>query len=344
MMRRSTLPGRQATLPLPPRRTRLAIAGLLLAVVAFGMPSQTSAQETKPSNQTIRLMVTFAPGGGVDVVARLIAERLTASLGQTVIVENRPGAAGVIAGRQVASAEPNGTTVLVASNPLLINQLLKPETNFKIADELTPVASVAPQAIVIVTSPQAPAHSLKDLLTLARQKPLNYATTGAGSLSHLAVEFLLASQPGLRMQHVPFPGAAPTLTAVVANQVEVGSATIPPAVPLIKSGKIQAVVVASEQRSAQLPDVPTFSEAGAPSLPVLAWVGFFVSAKTPKPIVERLSKAIVDAARLPDVRKKFSEMGFEDKASDSAQFNRELSAELAIWSDVVKKANLVGAN
>ncbi|MBN9050233.1 MAG: tripartite tricarboxylate transporter substrate binding protein [Rhizobiales bacterium] len=308
------------------------------------MPSRTAAQETIPSNQTIRLIVTFAPGGGVDVVARLIADRLTTSLGQTVIVENRPGAAGIIAGRQVASAEPNGTTVLVASNPLLINQLLKPETNFKIADELAPVASVAPQAIVIVTSPQVPAHSLKDLLSLARQKPLNYATTGAGSLSHLTVEFLLTSQPGLRMQHVPFPGAAPALTAVVANQVEVGSATIPPAVPLVKSGKIQAVAVASEQRSAQLPDVPTFGEAGVPSLPVLAWVGFFVSAKTPKPIVDRLSKAIVEVARLPDVRKKFGEMGFEDKASDAGQFSRELAAELAIWSDVVKKANLVGAN
>lgn len=343
-MRRSTSPGRQALLPLPFDRIRFAVVGFLFAVAAFGAPSRTAAQETIPSNQTIRLIVTFAPGGGVDVVARLIADRLTASLGQTVIVENRPGAAGIIAGRQVASAEPNGTTVLVASNPLLINQLLKPETNFKIADELAPVASVAPQAIVIVTSPQVPAHSLKDLLSLARQKPLNYATTGAGSLSHLTVEFLLTSQPGLRMQHVPFPGAAPALTAVVANQVEVGSATIPPAVPLVKSGKIQAVAVASEQRSAQLPDVPTFGEAGVPSLPVLAWVGFFVSAKTPKPIVDRLSKAIVEVARLPDVRKKFGEMGFEDKASDAGQFSRELAAELAIWSDVVKKANLVGAN
>lgn len=342
-MRRLPSPGRQATLPLSSRMLRILGAGLIAAAVS-GTASQTSAQEMRPSSQPIRLVVTFAPGGGVDVVARLIAERLTTSLGQTVIVENRPGAAGVIAGRQVASAEPNGTTVLVASNPLLINQLLKPDSNFRIADELTPVASVAPQAVAIVASPQLPAQSLKDVLALARQKPLNYATTGAGSLSHLAVEFLLTSQPGLRMQHVPFPGAAPALTAVVADQVEVGSATVPPAVPLIKSGKIKALAVASERRSAQLPDVPTFAEAGVPSLPVLAWVGFFVSAKTPKPVVDHLSKAIVDAARLPDVRRKFGEMGFEDKASGATEFDHELSAELAIWSDVVKKANLVGAN
>jgi len=326
------------------RLMRFPVVGLVLALSALATPAPASAQDAKPANQTIRLIITFAPGGGVDVVARIIAERLTASLGQTVIVENRPGAAGVIAGRQVASAEPNGTTVLVASNPLLINQLLKPESNFKIADELTPVASVAPQAIVIVASPELPANSLKDLLALARQKPLNYATTGAGSLSHLAVEFLLTGQPGLHMQHVPFPGAAPALTAVVANQVEVGSATVPPAVPLIKSGKVKALAVASEQRSTQLPEVPTFGEAGAPPLPVLAWVGFFVSAKTPKPVVDRLSQAIVDAARLPDVRKKFSEMGFEDRTSDAAQFDRELAAELAIWSDVVRKANLAGQN
>ena len=299
------------------------------------------ANDPPRSSQPVRFIVTFAPGGGVDAVARIIAERLTSLVGQNVVVENRPGAAGVIAGRQVASADPDGRTVLVTSNPLLINQVLKPETNFVISKELTPVASVAPQSIVIVTSSESPASSLKDLFEQARKRSINYSTTGTGSLSHLAVEFLLASQSGVQMQHIPFQGAAPALTAVMAGQVEVGSSTVPPAVPLLTSNKLRALAVANASRSSVLPSVPTFSEAGFATLPVSAWVGFFVSAKTPKSVADRLSQDILAAADQDDSKKKFLEMGFEPSSSGSTAFSRELQAELDTWTGVAAKAKLL---
>ncbi len=319
-----------------------SLRGLSALVVAAACALSMSSPARAQSGSPVRFVVAFAPGGGVDVVARMIGERVSASTGQTVVVENRPGAAGVIAARQVATAEPNGKTVLVASNPLLINEILRPDANFRIDDELTPVAGVAPQAVVLVASPELQVSSLKELLEVASKRPLNYATTGTGSLSHLAVEYLL-SQTGVRMQHVPFTGAGPTLTAVVANQVHVGSATVPPAVPLVAAGKLKALATAGERRAALLPDVPTFGEAGAKPLPVAAWVGFFVSKKTPQEGVTSISSAIVTAARDPEIRKKLAELGYEDRTTDAAEFARDLATERLIWGDVAKKANLIGA-
>jgi tripartite-type tricarboxylate transporter receptor subunit TctC len=317
---------------------RLVVLGVAAACAIFLMSASLARAQ---SGQTVRFVVAFAPGGGVDVVARMIGDRVAASTGQTVIVENRPGAAGVIAARQVVAAEPNGKTILVASNPLLINEILRPGGNFHIDDELSPVAGVAPQAIVLVASPELQVSSLKELLDVAAKQPLNYATTGTGSLSHLAVEYLLA-QTGSRMQHVPFTGAGPALTAVVANQVHIGSATVPPAVPLVTAGKVKALATAGEKRAALLPEVPTFGEAGAKPLPVAAWVGFFVSKKTPQAATDSISAAIIAAAGEPEVRKKLSELGYEDRTTDAAQFARDIAIERAIWDDVAKKANLIG--
>lgn len=308
---------------------------LLLAHILAPANAQT------PSSQPIRFEVAFAPGGGADLVARIIADQLNNHLGQKIVVENRPGAAGVIAARQVTGAGPETPSVLVASNPLLINQIIRPDTDFEIAKELIPLASVAPQQIVIVCNPQLPIKSLKELMDLGRTRNLNYGTTGTGSLSHLAVAYLLMSQSGIKMQHVPFTGASPALTAVMAGQVEVGSSTVPPALPLIKSGKLRALAVAGDKRSAMLPNVPTFAQAGFPSLSTLAWTGFFTSAKTSKVTAARISKLILEAAAMPEARAKFAELGFEPQSYGMDDFSRQLAAELHIWTDVVNKLNLV---
>lgn len=319
-------------------RRWFAIAAMGVALLLSNALNPANAQPI--SSQPIRFEVAFAPGGGADVVARIIADQMTNSLGQTVVVENRPGAAGVIAARQVTGAGPETPSVLVASNPLLINQIIRPDTDFEIAKELIPVASVAPQPIVIVCNPQLPVNSLKELMDLARTRDLNYGTTGTGSLSHLAVAYLLMSQPGIKMQHIPFTGASPALTAVMAGQVEVGSSTVPPALPLIKSGKLRALAIASSERSAMLPDVPTFAQAGFPPLPAPAWTGFFVSAKTPRAMALRISKMILKAAALPEAQAKFAQLGFEPRSYGLDEFSRQLAAELQIWTEVVKKLNL----
>ncbi|MBV9953617.1 MAG: hypothetical protein JOZ70_00065 [Pseudolabrys sp.] len=311
----------------------LPVLSVGFALVAASI---ASAQDQRISSQPIRFIVMFAAGGGSDVVARYVADRMSTLQGQTVVVENRPGAAGVIAARQVLSSDPNGLTVLVASNPLLINQIIRPETKFEMLKELTPVASVAPQSVVLVTPPEFPANSLKELIDVAKKRDLNYGTTGAGSLSHLAVAYLLSSQPDVKMQHIPYAGSAPALTAVMANQVELGSSTVPPTIGLIAGGKLKPIAIASANRSVMLPNVPTYAEAGFPALPVSVWTGFFVPKAAPKDVVDRLSKAILTASSGPEAQAKFKELGFEPSTSGAEKFNDELNAEFKIWADVVK--------
>ena len=316
------------------------LRAVLCAAMLF-LPSVTCAQDKRISSQTIRFVVAFAPGGGADIVARFIADRMSNVLDQNAIVENRPGAAGVIAAHQVASADPNGLTILVASNPLLINQVMKSDSDFDMFKELTPVASVAPQSIVIVASPSFPANSLKDLMKLSESRTINYGTTGTGSLSHLAVAFLGLSQPGAKLQHIPFTGGAPALTAAMAGQVDLAASTVPPAASLISSGKLKALAVASSTRSAMLPNVPTYAESGVQALPVgTSWTGFFVPKATPPDMVEKLSKAIVELASTPDSKAKFKELGFEPDSIGAEEFQRQLNLERGIWTDVVAKLGL----
>ncbi len=311
----------------------IAVTGIALLLADRLVPANAQAISSQP----IRFEVAFAPGGGADLVARIIADQLNNHFDQKVVVENRPGAAGVIAARQVTGTAPEIPSVLVASNPLLINQIIKPDTDFEIAKELIPLASVAPQQIVIVCNPQLPVNSLKELMDLARTRNFNYGTTGTGSLSHLAVAYLLMSQSGIKMQHVPFTGASPALTAVMAGQVEVGSSTVPPALPLINSGKLKALAVAGEERSAMLPSVPTFAQAGFSSLSALAWTGFFMSAKTSGAMASGISKLILKAAAMPEARAKFAKLGFEPQSYGMDEFSRQLAAELQTWTEVVKK-------
>ena len=202
-----------------------ALAALALLTAAPG----ANAQDNFPS-RTIRLVVSFPPGGGVDAVARLFADKMSAILGQTVVVENRGGAAGTIAGKQVAAAEPDGATVLVASNSMVVAQAMNPNVGLDIERDLHAVASVAPQAVIVVVAPDLPTATLKDLIELARTRKLNYGSPGAGSVPHLVLEYLFTSTAPARMEHIPYPGAAQALTGVLSKQIEVAVVTLPPAV------------------------------------------------------------------------------------------------------------------
>jgi tripartite-type tricarboxylate transporter receptor subunit TctC len=314
---------------------------IILCAAVFCASSTAYGQDKQISTDTIRFIVAFAPGGGADIVARFIADRMSTVLNQTAIVENRPGAAGVIAAHQVANSDPNGLTILVASNPLLINQVMKSDSDFDMFKELTPVASVAPQSIVIVATPSLPVISLKDLMKLAETRTINYGTTGTGSLSHLAVAYLALSQPNAKLQHIPFTGGAPALTAAMAGQVDLAASTVPPAASLISSGKLKALAVASSSRSTILPNVPTYAESGLKPLPVgTSWTGFFVPKATPPAMVQKLSKVIVDLSTTPESQEKFKQLGFEPDSVGAEEFARQLSVERGIWTDVVAKLGL----
>ena len=309
--------------------------------VLFGWLAPAAAQDKPFPSRTVRLVVGFPPGGGVDAVARMFADKMTAIFAQPVVVLNHGGAAGGIAGKQVSAEEPDGYTVLVNSNSMVIYSLMNPKAGLVVERDLQAVASVAPQAIIIVTPPDAKADSLNDLITLARTRPLNYGTPGSGSIPHLVIEQLLSTLPGVHMQNVPFQGASPALTAAMANQIDIASVTLPPAAPLVTAGKVKGIAVTSAKRAAALPQIPTAAESGYPTIVATAWTGFFVPPKTPKAVVDRLEQAILQVAAMPDIKEKLAVLGFEPTSTPGAQFRSELSTEIKTWTSVLEKANLV---
>jgi len=326
------------------RRQALAtLTGAIAFLAAMGcaiLPFPAAAQQGAYPSRTIRLVVSFPPGGGLDIIARMFAEKMTGILGQPVVVENRAGAAGAVAGKQVAAAAPDGYTVLVASNSMIVNQIMNPKSGLDTERDLLGVASVAPQAIVIVASPELKAGTLKDLIEVARTRSLNFGTPGPGSIPHLLFEQLLAALPGVKMTHVPFQGAGPALTGAMTNQVEVASVTLPPSVGLVRANKVKGIAVTTKARSKALPDIPTTTEAGFPSVVGTAWCGFFVPAKTPKAIADRLSAVFLQVAAMPDIQERLGKLGFETATTPGDQFQRDVSQEIKTWTAVVEKVGL----
>src|SRR6476646_5761251 len=247
-------------------------AGILLGVLLFAA-APAAAQDT---SRPLRLVVSFPPGGGVDAVARLFADRMGALFGQTVVVENRGGASGLIAGKQVAGAEPDGTSVLIASNSMVVAQVM----SLDIARDLKALASVAPQAIIITAQPDFAANTLPELIAVAKARRLNYGSPGAGSVPHLLGVYRFGSLAGVTLEHIPFPGAAQALTALLGKQIDLAMVTLAPAVTLVADGKMKGIAVTTPERSAALPQVPTAAESGYPGFSVSVWTGFFVPART----------------------------------------------------------------
>jgi len=312
-----------------------AIALLLLSLMG---PMSVSAQEG--TGRPLRLVVSFPPGGGVDAVARLFADKLGSLLGQTVVVENRGGASGIIAGKQVASAEPDGSSVLIASNSMVVAQVMSPNVGLDIERDLKALASVAPQAIIITSQPDLPANTLNALIALAKTRNLNYGSPGAGSVPHLLGVYLLGSLAGVTLEHIPFPGAAQALTALLGKQIDLAMVTLAPAVALVKDGKMKGIVVTTPERAAALPEIPTAAESGYPGFSVTVWAGFFVPAKTPNPIADRLGDAIIKVAEMPDIKTKLGQLGFEPTSIPGERFQRDVTAALGRWKAVVEKAGI----
>ncbi|HZO44501.1 MAG TPA: tripartite tricarboxylate transporter substrate binding protein [Xanthobacteraceae bacterium] len=319
------------------RTLTVTIALALLAGAALAAPA--AAQEVFPA-RPVRLIVSFPPGGGVDAVARLFADKMSPMLGQPVVVENRGGASGTIAGKQVATASPDGYSVLVASNSMLVATVMNPRSGLDIARELQAIASTAPQAVIVVARPDIPAASLKELIALARTRPLNYGSPGVGSVPHLVIEHLFTTIENARMEHIPFPGAAQALTGALGGQIEVAVVTLPPAVAQVAAGKLKGIAVTTPARAAALPEVPTTTEAGYPNVAVTVWNGFFVPAKTPKAIADKLGETILAVAAMPDVKARLGQLGFEPTSIAGEQFQRDVVTELKTWAEIVEKAGI----
>ena len=305
----------------------------LLLLLAGATSVLAQAYPTRP----VRLVVGFTPGGGVDINARLLAPKLGEYLGQQVIVENKPGAGTNIANEFVAKSAPDGYTLLINTAALAINMSLYRDLPFDALRDFAPVSVFSESPNVLVVNAKLPAHNLKELLALARGAPgkLNYSSAGVGTTQHLAAE-LLKLRTGTFIAHIPYKGTAPSLTGLIAGEVDLSFANIPAIQAHLKTGRLRALATAARQRDPQLPDVPTMSEAGVEGVDVVVWYGVLAPAGTQSEIVGTLARAIARAARDSEVRKRMLEQGAAPVGNTPEEFAKLLRAEVARWAEVVK--------
>ncbi|AKJ31086.1 MFS transporter [Caldimonas brevitalea] len=314
----------------------------MAAAVCITAAPAVSAQDEWPRAKPIRLVVPFAAGGTSDILARLLAQQLQLRLGQTVVVENKAGAGGVIGADAVAKAAADGYTLLlgtVASHA--INPALQPKLPYDAAKDFTPVMLLGSISNVLLVGAGQPVKTVQELVQQAKAQaaPLPFASAGTGSSQHMSGEtFKLMT--GARLTHVPYKGSAPAIQDVIGGQIPMSFETTVVALPHIRSGKVRALAVTSAQRSKALPDVPTMAEAGVPGFDVSSWQAFYAPAGTPPPIVKRLHEELSEIVAMPEVKARMDSLGVDHTPNTPEQFAAFGRDELAKWSRVVKQAKV----
>jgi tripartite-type tricarboxylate transporter receptor subunit TctC len=309
-----------------------ATAALLLAAPAFaqGYPSRP-----------IRLVAPFPPGGGADISARVLADGLGPALGQTVVVDNRAGAASIIGTDIVSKSTPDGYTLLLGPITLAFNPALYRKLPYDALRDLSPISLVADQPNILVANPTLPAKSFKDFLALARAQPgkLSFGSAGVGTGTHLAMELLCLSQK-VEVVHVPYKGAAPALTGVIGNEISVFLSTFASALPHVKSDRLRAFGVTSAQRAPTLPDIPTIAESGVAGYEYTTWYGLLAPAGTARAIVEKLNRTTVEVLASPKTAERYVGQGMTPIPSTPARFAAHIKSETDKWTKVVREAKI----
>jgi tripartite-type tricarboxylate transporter receptor subunit TctC len=311
---------------------RRMLAASLLAAAA-------SAQAAFPE-RPITLVVPYAPGGSADALARVLAVRVGAKLGTSVVVDNKPGASGTIGASFAAKAAPDGYTVLYDATPYSINPHLFPRMPFA-ANALQPLALVSLAPNIVIVRAESPIKTIKDLADKARAEPgkINFASGGSGTVQRLAAE-LLRQRLGLDMVHVGYKSGGPAIVDTMGGQVDFMFSTIAASYPLVSSGKLRALAVSSPQRSPRLPDVPTIAETVAPGYEAYEWNGLLLPAGTPAAVAEKLHKAVVEVLKEDEVKRRFVDVGVQPVGSTPAEFAEFLKKEDAKWADVIRKGSI----
>ena len=321
---------------------RLLRAGAALALSALAIAAGPASAQQYP-DKPIKLIVPFPPGGATDVIGRVMAQRLSTALGQSVVVDNRAGASGNIGAEAVAKATPDGYTLLLgAVTSHSINQTLeKASIRYNFEKDLIPVAIVGSVPLVFVVHPSVPAKTLKELIAYAKSKPgeLNFASSGAGAPQRLAAEMFKRSA-GVDMVHIPYKGSGPAMTDLIGGQVLTMVETVPAALQHIKAGKLRALAVTTPQRISMLPDVPTAGEAGMPGFEVSSLFGVLAPLGTPRPIVVRLNAEITKLLAMPEVREQLLAQGAYAVITTPEQATARVHQEVEMWAKVIKEANV----
>lgn len=314
------------------RRTLVGLSTALLLGISAGTHAQTT-YPTKP----VKFVVAFAPGGPADIIARLLGQRLSESLSQPVVVENRAGAGGNVASGIVAKAAPDGYTLMINTSSLAVNVSLSKNPGFDAEKDFTLASVVASSPNLLVAYPGLKPKNLQEIVAEAKSGKLNYGTAGAGTTPHLTAEYLFKVLAKVDVTHIPFQGAGPALNATMGGQVEMASVALPAAVEMVKGGKVRGLAVTSNKRVAALPDVPTVAESGFPGFEDYTWVGVFAPSKTPPDVVQHLNSEINKILRSADFQTKLAGVGFEPVGGSTKEAADYLKTELAKWAKVVKE-------
>ena len=321
--------------------SRIAFSASLALLVSFAATQTCMAADTWPS-RPIRIVAPSTPGDAPDVIARILAERLSAALGTQVFVENHPGAGGVVGSDIVAKAPADGYTLIIGNaGSHGINAAVYAKLPYDIQKDFAPVSQVAISPNIMVVNPDLPVNGVQQFIAYAKARPgaLSYASGGNGSSAHMSME-LFKSMTGVDLVHIPYKGSSPALTDVVSGQVAVMFVNLPPAVPLVKAGKLRALAVTTRARSPLLPDVPTVNESGVSGFETVAWFGILAPAATPKEIVARLSAEIAKIARSPEMRERLLALGAEPVGGTPEEFAAVIGRDIAKWTPLAKTVGI----
>jgi tripartite-type tricarboxylate transporter receptor subunit TctC len=300
----------------------------------------SAAQTTNTyPNQAIRMVVPYPPGGPTDITARVVAAEMSKTIGQSVVIDNRPGASGMIGSEMVTKSTPDGYTLLANASIHVINPSVYPDMRFDAIKDFTPITQLAQVPLVLVVPANSPIKSVKDLVEYAKANPgkVNFGSAGSASAQHLAGEsFKIAA--GIQMQHIPYKGSAPALTDLAGGQLQLMFDSMPSATPMINSGKLRAIAVTTTVRAKARPDLPTIAESGFSGFDISTWYAYWAPKGTPADIIEKLAASAAQALKNPEVIAKYEAMGAEPVGSTPAQFAAYVESEAKKWNDIVKKS------
>ena len=313
----------------------MKIVHAVAALVFFAFAAAASAQPYP--NHAVKIIVPFAAGGPADIYARVIAEKLQAALGQSFVVEDKPGGGAILGTEAVVQSAPDGYTLLMMSNTHTVNESLIPDKRYQLLRDLVPVAPVNYSDLVLVVHPSVKADTLREFIALAKANPgkLNYASSGPGTPYHMAGE-LFKAMAGVDIVHIPYKGSSGARTDILGGQVQMMFDAITTMAPNVRAGKLKALATSGKVRSAVLPEVPTLNEAGVPGYEAVIWLGIMAPAGTPKPVVDRLNAEITKAVNDPKVKAAWAEQGAVPMTMTPEEFGRFLQEDIEKWARIVK--------
>ncbi len=309
-------------------------------VVVASLAAGTVFAQDYPS-KPIRFVLPFPPGGGTDTLARIVGQKLAQDFGQTIVMDNRPGAGANIGAEIAAHSAPDGYTILMGNIAHAVNVTLYSKPGYDLVKDFAPITLLAAAPNILVVHPSIAAKSVKELIALAKAKPgqLNYASSGSGSSAHLAGE-LFKNLAGVDLVHIPYKGGGPAVISLVAGEAAIGFATMPSVLPQVKAGKLRALAVTTAKRSPAVPDLPTIAEAGVPGYEANTWYGVLAPGKTPKSIIALLHDKFVKLMQSADIRERVAVHGYEPETNTPQEFAAYIKSEIAKWGKVVKAAGI----